>query len=167
MDIERSICADVAKWALCTAILLMGCERRVETKGASDVTAFQAIVDVNLPLNSVRWEVFGTPEYVGGVPGPTDFVTLIAEVTPAQPILIEESKTGEIWIAPEAARPWLRQKFRGIFAKYANKYIDISTIAACKPIQAKLRKTGKLVPGFICNDVDASVLYLTIFNSTS
>src|ERR1700712_2222985 len=29
-------------------------------------------------LTDVQWEVFGTPEWSGGVPGPTDFVSLIA-----------------------------------------------------------------------------------------
>jgi hypothetical protein len=167
MNIVSGGGARIEKWVLYTLILLTGCEVKTEKKESDDISAFQAIVDINLPLRTVRWETFGTPEYRGGVPGPTDFVTLIAEIEPGQSIFPKEARTGEIWIAPEAARPWLRPKIRNIFAKYSNRYVDISTIGTCKPLQAQLRKTGKLVPGFICGDAEKSIVYLTIFPSTS
>jgi hypothetical protein len=167
MNIAKVRYAHLEKWVLYTLMLLAGCEIKAEKKESDDISAFEAIVDINLPLRVVRWEIFGTPEYGGGVPGPTDFVTLIAEVEPGQVISPKESRTGEIWIAPEAARPWLRPKIRNIFAKYANEYVDISTVASCKPLQARLRKTDKLVRGFICSDAGASTVYLTIFASAS
>jgi hypothetical protein len=167
VDAAASKYVFLKSWVLYTFILLSGCEVKTGNRESDDISAFQAIVDVNLPLRVVRWEIFGNPEDRGGVPGPTDFVTLIAEIEPGQSISPEESRTGKIWIAPEAGRPWLRPKIRDIFVKYSNGYVDISAITSCKPLQAHLRKTGKLVPGFICSDAERSTVYLTIFASTS
>ena len=45
---------------------------------SDDVEALRRVVELDTNPAAIRWEIFGTPEYVGGVPGPIDFVTLVA-----------------------------------------------------------------------------------------
>lgn len=80
--IKCTICKSffAAAHVLCNSLLASGCDPKGNFNESSDVAAFHQLVELDLPAKSVRWEVFGTPEYSIGVPGPTDFVTLGAEL---------------------------------------------------------------------------------------
>jgi hypothetical protein len=68
--------------SLVAAILLNGCNIENESgKISTDISALQKIVSLDMATPSGKWEIFGTPEYTGGVPAPTDYVTLIAEIS--------------------------------------------------------------------------------------
>ena len=94
---------------LVLAIFLLGCQTKEETKNVlTDVAAFNGLVTVDIQPRTVSWEVFGTPEYTGGVPGPTDHVTLIAQTEASNDEKFDQRPTtGTVWIAPESSRPWL------------------------------------------------------------
>lgn len=150
-------------WALYSLILLAGCEVKTESRESDDISAFQAIVDINLPLRVVRWEIFGTPEYRGGVPAPTDFVTLIAEVPNLDALTLEKrSMAGAMWIVPEAARPWLSGANRSMLGNFRNTSVDFSGLPNCRVVNGKLRKTGEQVRGFVCNGPVKALIYLTL-----
>jgi hypothetical protein len=147
--------------------LIAGCEM-ANGKSSNDLTGFRDLVETDVPATSVRWEVFGTPEYSGGVPGPTDYVTLIAELEPSdQEKFRSRPETGEVWIAPEAARPWLAKEFRSLLQKHANSTTDLSTMPDCRVLRAKIKKSGKPVSGFICNGAGRSLMYLTLVDETA
>lgn len=60
-------------------LTLAGCHvNSSEQQPSRDLTALQAKVKIDLPIRSATWDIFGTPEYKGGVPGPTDLQTLVA-----------------------------------------------------------------------------------------
>jgi hypothetical protein len=135
---------------------------------SNDVTLFQSLIETDLSISSVRWEVFGTPEYSGGVPGPTDYVTLIAEVEPADSARFQSrSREGRVWIAPESARPWLVEGFRSLLGKHRNRNLDLSLMPNCRKLQGKLKKTSKLVEGFVCNDHGKSLIYFALSDNTT
>lgn len=136
-------------------------------QSSKDIISFYNLVDIQLPVKSIRWEVFGTPEYTGGVPGPTDYVTLIAEVQPVDSKKIRfGNKAGIIWIVHEAARPWLSEEFHSMLAKYKNSSIDFSNLSNCKRLQGKLKKTRMPIDGFICFKSHKSLIYLTLSKTT-
>jgi hypothetical protein len=123
----------------------------------------QRIVELDLIAKSIHWEIFGTPEYTGGVPGPTDFVTLIAEVPSLDELMLEErQKANAIWITPSAARPWLSETNRLMLANFQNTSVEFSRLPNCRVANGKLRKTGKPVYGFICNGPVKALIYLTL-----
>jgi len=86
---------------------LPGCSNDESNKKVSSSTAeLQSIVDIPPSIQSIRWEIFGTPEYHGGVPGPTDFVTLEAEVDGIDEDWLNglPNEAGNKFIVPGAAR---------------------------------------------------------------
>jgi hypothetical protein len=130
---------------------------------SDDLAELQKIVELDLATTSIHWEIFGTPEYTGGVPGPTDFVTLIAEVPSLDELTLRtRPQANAMWIVPGAARPWLSGVNRSMLAKFRNTSVDFSRLPNCRVANGKLRKTGKQVHGFICNGPVKALIYLTL-----
>lgn len=131
---------------------------------STSLAEFNQFIDTDIPASAVTWETFGTPEYTGGVPAPTDYVTLVAEITLAKdwPVNAEKIDLAAIAIVPEAARPWLSLNFRAMLMKYKNQSVELPAKYACASYQARLRKSGRLVPGFICPDSGKLLLYLVL-----
>jgi len=152
--------------ALCLIWLSLGaCDASSGARSSTDQAELARLVKLNLPIKLVRWEVFGTPEYSGGVPGPTDYVTLIAEIAPAAPV--PQTNTAETaWITPGAARPWLSPNVKTLFTQHSNSQPVISHLGNCAPLQAALRKSGEKVQGFLCSGKASSVVYLTLYSSS-
>lgn len=145
-------------------LLLTACTAEDEaTKVSTDIAALQKIVNLPLTPVSAKWELFGTPEYTGGVPGPTDVVTLIAELAPVdEAAFAAQAPAGKVWIAPESARPWLTQSFHSMLEENKNRTVDLSTNTHCRSFNATLKQTGKPVSGFACSDAGKLLVYLTI-----
>ncbi|MEO7495932.1 MAG: hypothetical protein ABIT83_18870 [Massilia sp.] len=156
--------------ALCAGVILSGCQEKKENvdKVSNDIAALRALVALDPAPGKARWEVFGTPEYTGGVPGPTDFVTLVAEIEPAgakaAPL---QPGAGTVWIAPEAPRPWLTAPFRELLAQHKNSTVALSALPHCQAFRTTLVKTGKAVEGFRCDQASGSLIYLTLSGAPS
>jgi hypothetical protein len=143
-----------------------GCSAQDQTtKASADVKALQQLVDIPTDLKSARWEMFGTPEYDGGVPGPTDDMTLVAEIDPVGSAEKFRSGTKDksIHVVPEAARPWLSSEFRSILEKSRNANIDLATAAGCYVYDTTIKNSGRKVSGFSCEKSGRVLLYLSMF----
>lgn len=138
-------------------------------KGVSDdLAALRAMVRIPAETGSARWEVFGTPEYNGGVPGPTDYLTLVAELEAGdKPPATGPAETGGVHIVPEAARPWLSNGFRTLLSESKNATLPLSPKNGCLPYQSVVTKSGRPVSGFICTRAGKSLLYLTLMSTES
>jgi len=149
-------------------ILLIGCNMKSESrKMSTDLSALQKIVILDMAPTSVKWEIFGTPEYTGGAPAPTDYITLIAEISSTENDKFKSMQpAGDIWIAPESARPWLSIYFRTMLEKSRNVTVDFSKRPECRSLIATLRQTKKMVKGFSCNRDGRTLLYLTVADYT-
>ncbi len=150
-----------------TAVLcISGCSAQdKKLKASDDVMALQQLVDLSSDLKSARWEMFGTPEYEGGVPGPTDYMTLVAEIEPGTNADNFTSGTNDksVYIVPEAARPWISSHFRNIMEKNKNANLDLATAAGCHAYQANVKKSGRKVSGFSCEQSGKVLVYLSLF----
>ena len=130
---------------------------------STDIIALQKIVELGIAAKSGKWEMFGTPEYTGGVPGPTDYITLIAELTSFdEKLFLANLQAEEIWIAPESARPWLSENFRLMLAKQKNLVVDFSKNGQCRSLPATLKETSEKLKGLICEDGGRVLIYLRI-----
>lgn len=137
------------------------------SKVSTDVAALQKIVQLDFTPAAAKWEVFGTPEYIGGVPGSTDFLTLIAEVTPENPATFAaRAPAGKIWIAPKSARSWLSDAFHAMLDKQKNTTVDLSTSVNCRALNANRKQTGEVVKGFACNEGGRMLVYLTLADNS-
>ena len=131
---------------------------------SDNLPALREVVNVQIPATAARWEIFGTPEYKGGVPGPTDFTTLIVELQPADDTWFASQKetAGTSFIAPEAARPWLSEPFHRLLAQHKNTTADLSTLRDCRRYATTLNQYGSPVQGFVCGGDRRLLLYITL-----
>lgn len=130
-----------------------------------NLAALQAKVKLDLPVRSASWEVFGTPEYKGGVPGPTDLQTLIAELVLTDANFKLNSKlalAGEVFIAPESARGWLSPRFKALMEQARNSTEDMGRAHGCFRYDTRLLESGRAIDGFVCISANRALLYLTL-----
>ena len=131
---------------------------------SSDLAALRQVVAIPEGVTSARWEIFGTPEYTGGVPGPTDYMTLVAELDLADDTAFEADAPSH-WppsVVPEAPRPWLSAAFRDRLERSRNKELDIAGEASCRPVRSRMSKSDRVVPGFACRAAGKTLLYLEL-----
>lgn len=155
----------VSALSLLSSVFILGCTvEDSKTNVSSNIDELRQIVDMPFPAQSVRWEVFGTPEYHGGVPGPTDFITLVAELKhvnkESHGHLSEEE--GKEFIVPGAARPWLDRSFHALLQNNENSMLALPDAHDCRLYKSRLKKTSTPVKGFICSGVDRALVYLTL-----
>jgi hypothetical protein len=125
-------------------------------------------VTTDIPASAVTWQIFGTPEYTGGLPAPTDYWTLIAQFrgVPAGWIARLDAPIGRVLVVPEAPRSWLAPGFRKLLADAHGNVVDLIDNRHCHPHTGYLRKSGRPVHGFICAQGDSVLLYLTLTEPT-
>jgi len=134
------------------------------SRESDDLATLQDIVAIPAGATSARWEIFGTPEAIGLVPGPTDYHTLIAELQPALAPAVgtAAAQRDEITVMPEAARHWLSDGFRALMEQNRNARLRLSAHKNCRAYQTTLRKSGRHVQGFLCTDAGHTLLYLDV-----
>jgi hypothetical protein len=125
-------------------------------------------IQVAMPLSDGQWEIVRTPEHNRGVPGPSDFVTLIAEVSPVDDRKFKEMSipAGKQFVVPEASRKWLSSKFRSMLHERRSKYGELPAALNCKKYETTIRKSKRKVEGFICQDGRAYLLYILLDDMT-
>ncbi|QJE02014.1 hypothetical protein HH212_19970 [Massilia forsythiae] len=131
---------------------------------SSDLAALRAVVQLPSAFTAGRWEIFGTPEHTGGAPGPTDYVTLVAElrIAPGDWRRLEAADGGKPFVAPEAARMWLSTPYRTLLAKHKGGEFELQSAQDCRAWSSKVVKSGRQVSGFTCLNGDHALVYLTL-----
>ena len=101
--------------------------------------------------------------YTGGIPGPTDYISLVAQLKLADQRWFDElaDAPGTVWIAPEAARGWLDGPFQRLMYNNKNQRIDAAAMGSCKRYQTT-RPGNKPVTGFVCKGADTVLLYIVL-----
>lgn len=127
-----------------------------------DMAELQSTVRLQVPAKAIRWEIFGTPEDTGGFGvGPTDYMTLVAELEPSDPnwFARQEGTLGRVWIAPESQRPWLSDFFRKLLVK---SNADMTDRKDCKALQTEMTTSGRVVKGFVCEHNDKLLVHIML-----
>jgi len=148
-------------------LILTACKMN-EHSGSNDPDALNKIIRLEVNLQTVRWEIFTTPEYQEGVPGPTDYISLVIETNDFVTSEISQNSTsGLIWIAPEAARPWMTKESKLFFDRFKNQTIDIASQKNCSSVSAWLVKTNKKIEGITCKNSLNRLMYFVLEDYTS
>ena len=134
------------------------------TSISNDISELRQSININLPIEESTWEIFGTPEDTRGVPGPTDYTTLVAEFKIKNTDFFNalQSSSSKVGIVPEAARPWLSESFRMMLDKHKNSALDVNKLPFCKPYSTSVKESGRLVNGFVCVNDNHLMLYLPL-----
>jgi hypothetical protein len=162
---ERHKIASLVPAIFATGLLLAGCDNsRPRPAASSDIAGLREIIHLEIPAASAQWEIFGTPEYHGGTPGPTDFVTLVAQLQPVpkEGFNLSDAAASPAYIVPEAARPWLIPAFRAFLDENRNSNADMAAHPECRRYLTSMKKTGQKVAGFACAQADKVLLYITL-----
>jgi len=146
------------------AFLLGACSFEDQSPQSEDIAALRALINIPIEAKSARWDIFRTPETGSrGVPGPDDFTTLVAELDHEQDWFSSlKEPTGDIFIVPEAARPWLTKEFHDLLQRNKTSYADLSSQADCRKYATSVASSGRKVKGFACKAAGRTLLYLTL-----
>lgn len=147
-----------------TILLLGGCSFEDPKPQSEDIAALRKLINIPIHAKSARWDMFGTPETrERGIPGPTDFHTLVAELDHEQEWFSTlKEPTGEIFIVPEAARPWLTKEFHDLLERNKTSRADLSSQADCRKYATSVAKSGRQINGFACKAAGRILLYLAL-----
>ncbi len=155
------------KFALAAIILLLGgcSQERPKSRVSNDLIKLREIVNLQIPIKSARWAVFSSPEEGGFLPTSPDFTILVAELNSEdQWFDANKEPTGEIFIAPGVARPWVTAAFHRILEENKNTVVDLSGKANCRKYSTTAKESAKAVEGFVCGNADRVLLYLTLWS---
>lgn len=151
-------------------LILNGCDSiSANGKTSSDIMAFREVIVVEISINSIKWETFGTPENTSRfqVPGPTDYIILVAEFQSNEAKTILNIPPGDHFpVAPEAPRPWLDANFRNLLKQGSHSSVDLTKKSSCRPLKAIRRLTNKPVAAFLCSSGSKVLMYARVVDFT-
>ena len=141
---------------------LAGCQK-ADTVPSTDLVELNSIVTVDIPSTVVRYELVTLPESGGFLPGPTDYVFLIAEydVPKNTPNNVVAPTQAYEALMPRAGRPWLSEPFRAMLRKNAGNRLPLAN-SGCAPLSASITQSKRPVTGFSCRVENRVLAYLTL-----
>ena len=129
----------------------------------SDSSALRQMINIDIPISAVKWEIFRYPDDQGFMPAPDVYTVLIAEIELSDPTWYKphpalEERTGAM---PGSSREWLSPPFKELMRKAAT---DDNALAAfkCGAFTTSIRSSGRVVDGFICPSAGRVLFYLMV-----
>ena len=149
--------------ALLSAVVLAGCPSPGD-RMSSNIEEIRKQIVLDIPASGGRYEFFETPEYRGGVPAPTDYVTLVIELDNVEPawIAARARKAEKVWVVPEVSRPWLSEPSKALLARAHLGKIPLASGDNCYQYSTQVRKSGRVIEGFTCAHARTVFVYLTV-----
>ncbi|NRR30328.1 hypothetical protein HSX11_09010 [Oxalobacteraceae bacterium] len=145
------------------SILITGCGAK-KPKFSFDIFELNKLVQIPIPMKSVQWEVVYLPEDDGLLPGPTDYVSLVAEFVPSTQNWFTQIKAPiqSTYVDPTFVRAWISAPFKSMVI--AN-YVEVGKYP-CSSFKTTFTKSGKPVEGFVCESGGRGFLYLALEDFT-
>ena len=139
---------------------MSGCSDRTTPQYSSDVSTLRGVVDIKIPIETAKWEIFYHPEKVGGRMDNVEATILVAEIEPADPRWLKNSETtiGNKWLGPSDARPWISPELRVILT---DEYVD-SIKYNCAYYETTGVTSNDRISGFACSTKSKILLYLVL-----
>jgi hypothetical protein len=133
----------------------------------SDATELRDIVNLDIPISSVKWEVFRSPDD-SFFPAPDVSTELIAEIVLADPSWFKpDGPIRSNWsLQAEFALPWLSDTFKRFMERATKKDDVIANAPNCGEFKSSIKQSGRPVEGFICAAEGKILLHLTLNPAT-
>jgi hypothetical protein len=147
------------------AILLTACiPKEDQDKSSTDIRALCDLIDLQFPYTGARWEIVATPEYEGGIPGPTDYMTLLAEIGPRDDQRFNALPMAEpLRALPNSARSWMNAESRTLLNTTSTA---LHHHPECRTITGILTRSRKTATGHLCTSRDRMLLYMVVVDYT-
>lgn len=97
-------------------------EVMLEQVPSNDHVKLEKIVNIGEGYADLKWELFGTPEWSGGVPGPSDYATIITVGKIINMDAVPPGNAGEpyYFLPPNSNRHWLNSEQSSIISFLIN-----------------------------------------------
>lgn len=154
----------LAAIALTVALSLGACGDEDEGGPSNDMSELASTVSLGLPAAKGTFEIVYTPESRGMLPGPTDYVSLVAELEipgGSPPPRADSHALADTYALSGMTRPWLSQPFRALLKAASSDRMALGR-AGCEPFAAKITKSGRDVSGFSCRRGARMLIYLLL-----
>lgn len=151
------------------AILLTACvSKEDQDKSSTNIAALRDLLDLQFPYTSARWEVVAPPEYKGGIPGPTDYMTLLAEIGPRDDQRFSTLPIAEpLRALPNSARSWMNAESRTLLGTSSTTSTGLRHHPECRTITGMLTRSRNKVTGHLCTSRDRMLLYMVVVDYTA
>lgn len=131
----------------------------------TDVAELKNMLDLDIPIAAVKWQIFSSPEDDGILwPAQDAQSILIAEIDLADASWFNTRAPlpGTRSIALESARPWLSEPFKILVGDAAKNKNRLANDQPCGLYEASIKKSGRIVDGYICKIAGKILLYLPV-----
>jgi hypothetical protein len=144
--------------------LLAGCTPQANQKRFStDVDALKKLITLPFPYKNARWELFATPEDDGGIPGPTDYITLVAEIGPRNDQQFNSLPRAQPFHAlPNAARSWMNAASRRLLNSVDGTNAELSHHPDCRMVAGLIKRSFRAFTGHLCTSEDRLLPYMVV-----
>ena len=150
------------------AVLLAWCNSFDDPEQLStDIDALKRLINLQFPYTSARWELVPTPEFNGGVPGPTDYITLVAEIAPRDDQKLSSLPMAEPFHPlPNTARNWMNAESRSLLGTSNAASNGLPHHSDCRKVAGTLMRSSRTVTGHLCPSSDRMLLYMVVVDHT-
>lgn len=152
-------------FAILAVACLTGC--RMDNKiPSTNLEELRSLIQIGNMASGAKYEIISLPESDNGVPSPTEYVVMIAELETPKPISSRPvtPASGQLGLIPRAARPWLSEDFRAMLKKYENNEFNFAT-QGCQEYSTVWVNDNSPVHGFSCNRDGRTLIYLVLQDS--
>lgn len=155
--------------ACALAVLLAWCHSFKDPEQSStDIDALKRLINLQFPYTSARWELVPTPELNGGVPGPTDYITLVAEIGPRDDQDFSSLPMAESFHPlPNTARNWMNAESRSLLRTSNAASTGLPQHSDCRKVAGTLVRSSRTVTGHLCPSADRMLLYMLVVDHTT
>lgn len=154
--------------ACALAVLLAWCNSFEDPEQSStDIDALKKLINLQFPYTSARWELVPTPELSGAVPGPTDYITLVAEIGPHNDQEFSSLPMAELFHPiPNTARSWMNAESRSLLSTSNAASSGRPQHSDCRNVTGILMRSSRTVTGHLCPSADRMLLYMVVVDHT-
>lgn len=145
------------------ALIVWGLSRpRVAPPANVDTDALRQMLNIDIPMTAVKWEIFHLPEE-GFLPAPDSYTILMAEIELSDPSwsMPPSALMTRNQLMPEEAREWLSQPFKDLMRKAVKDEHALSAFK-CGEFATSIKSSGRVVDGFICRSPGRVFFHLIV-----
>jgi len=124
----------------------------------TDMGELQEYLTLDQPINEVKWEIFGTPEWSHGLPAPTDYISIVISAPLTPNIKLKNTTRGRLFSTINSARPWL-SSIEVKIMKMSSTYGTNKDKFNCAERKYFSKNTDTFVIGFECITEDRYLAY--------
>ncbi|WP_143707464.1 hypothetical protein [Uliginosibacterium sp. TH139] len=118
---------------------------------STNIDELRRYINIDSGLQVSQWEIFGTPDWEGGVPGPTDYLSIlfVGPTEHAQQKSAGDESHKVDFLPPNAVRAWLGSEEKEALQRILGRKSQVAN-AFCALRSFYAVKSNKSVEGFAC-----------------